>query len=118
MLSFTFFSFRFVTITFLTSYCENNLGVFYVSKYETKWNNFNAKKRQKNAKFYFHIIDEEIICGYGENAEDCKKKIDELNLSEKTLIIFTSDNGGIRDISDQFPLALSLIGLTFAPFNN
>jgi hypothetical protein len=36
MLSFPFFSFRFVTITFLTSYCENNLGVFYVSKYETK----------------------------------------------------------------------------------
>jgi len=28
----------------------------------------------KNAKFYFHIIDEEIICGYGENAEYGKKK--------------------------------------------
>ncbi len=36
----------------------------------------------KNAKFYFHIIDEEIICGYGENAEDCQKQIDELNLNE------------------------------------
>ena len=29
---------------------------------------------------------------------------EELNLSENTLIIFTSDNGGIRAISNQFPL--------------
>ncbi len=31
-------------------------------------------------------------------------KIEELNLSENTLFIFTSDNGGIRAISNQFPL--------------
>ena len=31
-------------------------------------------------------------------------KIEELNLSEETLIIFTSDNGGIRSISNQNPL--------------
>ena len=31
-------------------------------------------------------------------------KIDALNLSENTLIIFTSDNGGIRAISNQYPL--------------
>lgn len=32
------------------------------------------------------------------------RTIDKLNLSEKTLIVFTSDNGGIRAISSQNPL--------------
>lgn len=32
------------------------------------------------------------------------KKLKELNLSENTIVIFTSDNGGIRRISDQAPL--------------
>ena len=45
-----------------------------------------------------------MIQSLDENVGKILKKIDELNLSEKTLIIFTSDNGGIRDISDQFPL--------------
>ena len=45
-----------------------------------------------------------MIQSLDENVGKILKKIDELSLSEKTLIIFTSDNGGIRDISDQFPL--------------
>ena len=45
-----------------------------------------------------------MIHSLDENVGKILNKIDELNLSEKTLIIFTSDNGGIRDISNQFPL--------------
>ena len=45
-----------------------------------------------------------MIQSLDENVGKILNKIDELNLSEKTLIIFTSDNGGIRDISNQFPL--------------
>jgi arylsulfatase A-like enzyme len=45
-----------------------------------------------------------MIQSLDENVGKILKKINELNLSEKTLIIFTSDNGGIRDISNQFPL--------------
>lgn len=31
-------------------------------------------------------------------------KLEELGLSDNTLVVFTSDNGGIRTISDQYPL--------------
>ena len=45
-----------------------------------------------------------MIQSLDENVGKILDKIQELNLIEKTLIIFTSDNGGIRSISNQFPL--------------
>ena len=45
-----------------------------------------------------------MIQSLDENVGKIIDKIDALNLSENTLIIFTSDNGGIRAISDQYPL--------------
>ena len=45
-----------------------------------------------------------MIQSLDENIGKILDKIDTLNLSENTLIIFTSDNGGIRAISNQYPL--------------
>ena len=45
-----------------------------------------------------------MIQSLDENVGKIMDKIDALNLSENTLIIFTSDNGGIRAISNQYPL--------------
>jgi len=45
-----------------------------------------------------------MIRSLDENIGKVLSKIEELNLSEETLIIFTSDNGGIRSISNQNPL--------------
>ena len=45
-----------------------------------------------------------MIQSLDENIGKIMDKIDTLNLSENTLIIFTSDNGGIRAISNQYPL--------------
>ena len=45
-----------------------------------------------------------MIQSLDENIGKITDKIKELNLLESTLIIFTSDNGGIRSISNQFPL--------------
>mgnify|MGYP001457992738 FL=1 len=45
-----------------------------------------------------------MIRSLDENIGKILVKIGELDLEENTLIIFTSDNGGIRAISNQFPL--------------
>lgn len=45
-----------------------------------------------------------MIRSLDENVGKVLSKIEELNLTENTLIIFTSDNGGIRSISNQYPL--------------
>ena len=45
-----------------------------------------------------------MIQSLDENIGKILNKIEELNLLDKTLIIFTSDNGGIRAVSNQFPL--------------
>ena len=45
-----------------------------------------------------------MIRSIDENVGKVLSKIEELNLTENTLIIFTSDNGGIRSISNQYPL--------------
>ena len=45
-----------------------------------------------------------MISSLDENVGKVLSKIEELNLTENTLIIFTSDNGGIRSISNQYPL--------------
>jgi|TARA_B100001093_G_scaffold102926_1_gene95113 arylsulfatase A-like enzyme len=45
-----------------------------------------------------------MIKSLDENIGKILEKIEELNLSKNTLIIFTSDNGGIRAVSNQYPL--------------
>ena len=45
-----------------------------------------------------------MIQSLDENIGKILKKIEDLNISDNTLIIFTSDNGGIRSISNQHPL--------------
>ena len=45
-----------------------------------------------------------MIQSLDENIGKILDKIEKLNLSKNTLIIFTSDNGGIRAISNQYPL--------------
>ena len=64
------------------------------------------KKYQKIKKNQYHNRADfaGMIQSLDENVGKILDKIQELNLIEKTLIIFTSDNGGIRSISNQFPL--------------
>ena len=45
-----------------------------------------------------------MIQSLDENIGKILNKIEQSGLSKKTLIIFTSDNGGIKSISNQFPL--------------
>ena len=45
-----------------------------------------------------------MIQSLDENIGKILEKIEKLNLSKNTLIIFTSDNGGIKAISNQYPL--------------
>ncbi|WP_235941710.1 sulfatase [Cyclobacterium roseum] len=45
-----------------------------------------------------------MVASVDENVGKLLQVLDELNLSDNTLLIFTSDNGGIRDISYQDPL--------------
>tara|TARA_B100001057_G_scaffold127661_1_gene126634 strand:- start:108 stop:1586 length:1479 start_codon:yes stop_codon:yes gene_type:complete len=67
-------------------------------KYREKYLNKTSDKYHNRSDYAA------MIQSLDENVGKILNKIDELNLSEKTLIIFTSDNGGIRDISNQFPL--------------
>ena len=63
------------------------------------------KPRNKDSNEYHNRADYAgMIQSLDENVGKIIDKIDALNLSENTLIIFTSDNGGIRAISDQYPL--------------
>ena len=45
-----------------------------------------------------------MIASLDENIGRLLAKLDQLELREKTMVVFTSDNGGIRDISYQDPL--------------
>ncbi|EON79251.1 Arylsulfatase [Lunatimonas lonarensis] len=45
-----------------------------------------------------------MVASVDENVGRLMTAVDEWGLAEKTLVIFTSDNGGIRDISHQTPL--------------
>ena len=66
---------------------------------------YQKKYRNKDSNEYHNRADYAgMIQSLDENVGKIIDKIDELNLSENTLIIFTSDNGGIRAISDQYPL--------------
>ena len=66
---------------------------------------YQKKYRNKDSNEYHNRADYAgMIQSLDENVGKIIDKIDALNLSENTLIIFTSDNGGIRAISDQYPL--------------
>jgi len=67
-------------------------------EYQKKYSDKNGDQNH-NRPDYAGMIE-----SLDENVGKIINKIEELNLSEKTLIIFTSDNGGIRAISNQFPL--------------
>ncbi|WP_246255603.1 sulfatase [Cyclobacterium plantarum] len=45
-----------------------------------------------------------MVASVDQNVGKLMAVVDELNLADNTLVIFTSDNGGIRDISYQTPL--------------
>ena len=64
------------------------------------------KSFQKNVGDQYHNRPDfaAMIQSLDENVGKIIDKIEELNLTENTLIIFTSDNGGVRAISNQFPL--------------
>ncbi|MEC7415316.1 MAG: sulfatase [Bacteroidota bacterium] len=67
-------------------------------EYEKKYREIKGNQYHNRADFAG------MIQSLDENVGKILDKIQELNLIEKTLIIFTSDNGGIRSISNQFPL--------------
>ena len=67
--------------------------------------NYQKKYSNKESNEYHNRADYAgMIQSLDENIGKILDKIDALNLSENTLIIFTSDNGGIRAISNQYPL--------------
>ena len=66
---------------------------------------YQKKYTKKDSNEYHNRADYAgMIQSLDENVGKILDKIDSLNLSENTLIIFTSDNGGIRAISNQYPL--------------
>ncbi len=66
----------------------------YIKKYSNKVSN----------EFHNRADYAAMIQSLDENIGKILDKINTLNLSKNTLIIFTSDNGGIRSISNQYPL--------------
>ncbi len=67
-------------------------------EYQQKYSDINGDENHNRPDYAG------MIQSLDENVGKILNKIEELKLSEKTLIIFTSDNGGIRSISNQFPL--------------
>ena len=66
---------------------------------------YEKKYRNKESNEYHNREDYAgMIQSLDENIGKILEKIDKLNLSKNTLIIFTSDNGGIKAISNQYPL--------------
>ena len=66
--------------------------------YQKKYSNKDSNEYHNRADYAG------MIQSLDENIGKIMDKIEALNLSENTLIIFTSDNGGIRAISNQYPL--------------
>ena len=66
--------------------------------YQKKYSNKDSNEFHNRADYAG------MIQSLDENVGKIIDKIDALNLSKNTLIIFTSDNGGIRAISNQYPL--------------
>jgi len=67
-------------------------------EYQKKYSNKDSNEYHNRADYAG------MIQSLDENVGKILDKINELKLSENTLIIFTSDNGGIRAISNQYPL--------------
>jgi arylsulfatase A-like enzyme len=66
---------------------------------------YEKKYRNKESNEYHNREDYAgMIQSLDENIGKILEKINKLNLSKNTLIIFTSDNGGIKAISNQYPL--------------
>ena len=66
---------------------------------------YEKKYRNKESNEYHNREDYAgMIQSLDENIGKILEKIEKLNLSKNTLIIFTSDNGGIKAISNQYPL--------------
>lgn len=66
---------------------------------------YEKKYRNKESNEYHNREDYAgMIQSLDENIGKILEKIDKLNLSKNTLIIFTSDNGGIKAISNQYSL--------------
>ncbi len=68
------------------------------NEYEKKYLRIEGDKNHNRADYAG------MINSVDENIGKILNKIEELDLLKETLIIFTSDNGGIRAISKQFPL--------------
>ena len=68
------------------------------NEYENKYLNIKGDEKHNRADYAG------MIQSVDENVGKILNKISQLNLFEETLIIFTSDNGGVRYISNQFPL--------------
>jgi arylsulfatase A-like enzyme len=62
---------------------------------------FNNKESNKN---HNHPEYAAMVASLDENVGRILDKIETLNLEENTLIIFTSDNGGLHSVSQQLPL--------------
>lgn len=61
-------------------------------------------KRKKTSHGQDNPIYAAMIASLDENVGRLLAKLDQLKLSENTVVVFTSDNGGIRDVSYQDPL--------------
>ena len=96
-------------VKFITANKENNffayVPFFSVHTPIQSKRAYQKKYTKKDSNEYHNRADYAgMIQSLDENVGKILDKIDSLNLSENTLIIFTSDNGGIRAISNQYPL--------------
>ena len=67
-------------------------------KYQTKLKNAKAPLKQKNAKYAAMV--ESVDDAFGR----IQKTLDELKIADNTLVIFTSDNGGLLGPTNNAPL--------------
>ena len=63
-----------------------------------KYNNKQCSKYHKNAVYAA------MVEAMDSNVGRLIKTLEELHLTQNTMIIFTSDNGGLQSVSEQFPL--------------
>ncbi|MDE3741798.1 sulfatase [Maribacter polysaccharolyticus] len=71
-----------------------------IAKYKEK----QGKKEKQNSGYYDKAVYAAMIENVDTNIGRLLKTLDRLQLTKNTMIVFTSDNGGIRAISRQDPL--------------